>query len=223
MIRGWRWKPGIVIASRMGSSRLPGKALLKLAGGDTLIASCVKNCLKTGLDVAVAVPWADRDSGIRDEAGDNYAQVVSFEIKDWDVRRRLILAGERLKFDPVIRITGDCPYPDPALILHSLSVFVMHGVDLASNVWPVRSFVKGLDVEVVSLNALRWSETRKGAFWHSDCEHVTKALYRDKPKRGLLPVINDGRWPDQTLPAICIDTKEDYQRLAGVRAARGIA
>ena len=75
----------------------------------------------------------------------------------------------------MVRITGDCPLVDPALVDEAIRQFKSAGVDYLSNVSPA-TYPDGLDTEVFSLQALE----RAGRETHEafDHEHVTPYLRR---------------------------------------------
>jgi glutamate-1-semialdehyde 2,1-aminomutase len=77
----------------------------------------------------------------------------------------------------IVRITGDCPFTDPGIVDEVCAAFDSGCVDYASNVDPP-TFPDGLDVEVVSTDALR----RVAALEHEGRfrEHVTLAI-RERP------------------------------------------
>jgi glutamate-1-semialdehyde 2,1-aminomutase len=87
-----------------------------------------------------------------------------------DVLGRFVDAATKHHADVVVRITGDCPLVDAALVDYCIEQFQATGVDYFSNVAPP-SFPDGLDIEVVKLGALVEANTlSKRAFDH---EHVT--------------------------------------------------
>ena len=87
-----------------------------------------------------------------------------------DVLDRYYRAAEAAAADTVVRITGDCPLIDPALVDEVCEAFAQGGVDYASNVDP-HTYPDGLDTEVFSFAALRtaWQE----ALAPREREHVT--------------------------------------------------
>jgi spore coat polysaccharide biosynthesis protein SpsF len=76
----------------------------------------------------------------------------------------------------VVRLTGDCPLADPAVIDATIDHVIGAGADYGSNTPPRRSFPKGLDVEVMTAAALRAAAAR--ATGPEEHEHVTWGLHR---------------------------------------------
>ena len=72
-----------------------------------------------------------------------------------DVLERYRLAIDEHPCDGVVRITADCPLIDPAIVDLVVRRWRETGADYASNVIEPRTYPKGLDVEVISVEALR--------------------------------------------------------------------
>jgi spore coat polysaccharide biosynthesis protein SpsF (cytidylyltransferase family) len=141
-----------VIVARMGSTRLPGKSLMPLAGRAVLghmidIARAVDGldevCIATS-DLAVDHPIAafaaaERTRCIRGDAD--------------RVLDRLHLAVQQTAADIVVYIGGDCPLLDPAVLSAALADFAATPCDYLNNYGPP-TFPEGLDVNIVSRAAL---------------------------------------------------------------------
>ncbi len=194
---------GIVVAARMGSTRLPGKHLKRFGSGN-VIGSCLARCKASGLKVVLTVPVLDMYSFSEAASG-----VLIYGGDERNVLRRMIGAAEINDIDPVIRVTGDCPFPEPSLINQMEIAYRQLHLDLLSNVWPIRRFAKGLDVEVVKLAALKKIASDA---CRSEQEHVTHGLYH-RDGFVIQGFANTGEWPDENSEPLCIDTAEDLERL----------
>jgi spore coat polysaccharide biosynthesis protein SpsF len=75
----------------------------------------------------------------------------------------------------VVRLTGDCPLADPAVIDATIEHVTGAGADYGSNTPPHRTFPKGLDVEVMTAGALRAAAARAAS--PEEYEHVTWGLH----------------------------------------------
>ena len=96
-----------------------------------------------------------------------------------------------------MRLTADCPLADPEVIDATSARFEESGADYASNVAEPRTFPKGLDVEVMTAEALRRAAAETGD--PHDREHVTPYLYRHPDRfrlAGLAQAADEGavRW-----------------------------
>ena len=92
---------------------------------------------------------------------------------------RFLIAVEDRR-GPVVRITGDCPLIDPALVDATIERFSSApGCAYATNIDP-RRFPDGLDVEVIDAAVLRAVATEELS--PEEREHVTLAI-RTQPER----------------------------------------
>ena len=145
-----------IIQARMGSTRLPGKALVDLAG-EPMLARVVHRVQRASsvheVMVATTVQPAD----------DTIAQLCA--VNGWpctrgsqnDVLDRYYQAALASQADVVVRITSDCPLIEPEVIDQVVGALLagQPAVDYASNVQPPRTFPRGLDTEAMRFDALR--------------------------------------------------------------------
>lgn len=169
-----------IIQARMGSSRLPGKVLADVNNRPLLWYVVRRTQLAKLVDqVVVAIPDTAEDLAIAKVCA-NW-QVPCVAGAEHDVLSRFAMVAELWTPAPthIVRITADCPLIDPAAIDSVLSLFHAKGGDrvaYASNVFPVRTFPDGLDVEAFSVGTLRGLDTC--ASTPDDREHVTSYLHR---------------------------------------------
>lgn len=167
-----------IIQARTGSTRLPGKVLLDLAG-EPMLARAVSRVrrAKTLDDVVVATTSLPPDDAIVELCAERGWNV--FRGSEDDVLDRYYRAAVAHRADAVVRITSDCPLIDPDVVDQVVTAFLERRprVDYASNVLPVRTFPRGLDTEVFSFDALAraWREDKNPA-WR---EHVTPYIYNN--------------------------------------------
>ncbi len=206
-----------IIQARMGSTRLPGKVLLDLAG-KPMLERIVSRCRQASTldEVLVATTTQPADDRIADLcAAHNWP---GFRGSEDDVLDRYYRAALQQQAEIVVRITGDCPLIDPEVIDLTVKKFLEHGaLDYASNSLDRITFPRGLDVEVMSFNALTraWHEDHNPA-WR---EHVTPYIYRHPEKFRLLSVTNEVdyshlRWTVDT-PADLALVRKIYEHFGG--------
>ncbi len=96
-----------------------------------------------------------------------------------DVLDRYYRAARRFNPETVVRLTGDCPLADPAVIDAGINYFLKNNFDYVSNCVE-RSFPIGLDFEVFRFGCLEtaWRE----AVLPSEREHVTPFI-KNHPER----------------------------------------
>jgi len=107
-----------------------------------------------------------------------------------DVLDRFVQAAHAFEAEVIVRITGDCPLIDPALIDQTVEAMQSARVRFAANRLPWdRTFPIGLDVEVCSLEALE--EAGRQAELPNEREHVMPYLYKDGGNHEVILVRND--------------------------------
>jgi spore coat polysaccharide biosynthesis protein SpsF len=160
----------------MSSTRLPGKVLMPLAGAPMIVRQIERVARASRIDRLVVATSVDASDDELAAAATGAGVAVHRGPLD-DVLARFIGALEAHgPADHVVRLTGDCPLADPAVIDATIAHVIGAGADYGSNTPPRRSFPKGLDVEVMTAAALRAAAARAAS--PEEHEHVTWALHR---------------------------------------------
>ena len=156
-----------VIQARMSSTRLPGK-VLRLIEGVPTIGRMVQRLSYSqrlgGIIVACSVNPAD--DRIAAYCSQNRIAYVRGPEKELD--QRLMMALDHMAGDALVRITADCPLVDPGLldILIGMWEAGTPGIpthpDYVSNVYPNRTYPDGLDLEIISRDALQFIINKTG-------------------------------------------------------------
>ncbi len=165
-----------IIQARMGSTRLPGKIMMKLNGISILesLLKQISNCTK--LDgVILATTVNKEDDAIETFANDN--SIDFFRGNSSDVLDRFYQCSKKFSVDNIVRITSDCPLLDPQLVDKVISLFLTKKYDYTNN-FVERTFPFGTEVEVFSFDSLE--KAWKNAKLISQREHVTPYIY-DNP------------------------------------------
>lgn len=176
-----------ILQARTGSTRLPGKVLMDLAGAPLLVRVIERARTIPGLDgVVVATTTAERDRPLIDLARQH--GIEAFAGSEDDVLDRYYQAARQFEADVIVRLTADCPLLDPAVSARVLDRFEQSAVDYVSNTQPP-TYPDGLDTEVISFAALEqaWRE----ATLSSEREHVTPYIWKHPDKFRLASVINE--------------------------------
>ncbi|VFQ46148.1 pyridoxal phosphate-dependent transferase [Desulfoluna butyratoxydans] len=179
----------------MGSSRLPGKTMMDLAGTPLLNRVLRQLSGSTLLDEVVVATSKDSSDDII--AG--FAETQAFRVvrgPEDDVLSRYVLAADVSDADIVVRITADCPLHSPDTVDEVIEGFIDAGVDYASNVSPYTR-PEGQDVEVFTREVL--SQASVNAEMATDREHVTPWIRRKANIKRLdflhsSPVQSPQRW-----------------------------
>ena len=199
-----------IVQARTGSSRLPGKVLMPLAGRPVLDHVVTRVSAAERID-EVVVATSDLPG---DDAIEDYCKARGWTCvrgSETDVLSRYAAAVRESEAEIVVRVTSDCPLFSPRILDDMLAAFDPDSMDYMSTNWPQRSFPVGLDCEIMRGDALlAIAETATDAY---DREHVTSHFYRN-PDRFRLA----GHRCAQPLAhlSITLDTSEDYERLVAL-------
>lgn len=173
-----------ILQARVSSSRLPGK-VLKPVLGVAMLARQIERVRRAErieqLVVATSVDAADdaiaalgADLGVPCHRGPLD-----------DVLTRFILAARPYAPTHIVRLTGDCPLADPALIDQVITHHLATAADYTSNTLPP-TYPDGLDVEVVRMAALEVAAAE--ATRPAEREHVTLFIHQ-RPERFRLAAV----------------------------------
>jgi spore coat polysaccharide biosynthesis protein SpsF len=180
MARTGRLRVVAAIQARLGSRRLPGK-VLRVVSGRPLIGWIVSRlCHAREVDaVVVSTSTAPADAALEKFA--KSAGVGFFRGSEEDVLSRLLETSREFGADAIVRITGDCPLIDPAVVDLVTGTFreSQGRVEYVSNVYP-STFPQGLDVEVLSRELLERLDREIDDSFYRDW---FSAFIREHPER----------------------------------------
>jgi spore coat polysaccharide biosynthesis protein SpsF len=203
-----------IVQARMGRSRLPGKVLKDL-GGAAVLDRVLNRLGRSRLiqELLVATTSEPADDAIVEHCERTGRKM--FRGSEQDVLDRYCRAAKYMNADVVVRITSDCPVIDPEVTDATIRAFLDQHADYASNI-RVRSYPRGLDTEVMTLQALEraWRESTKP----HQREHVTPYIY-ENPGEFALHGIEHGT--DCSQHRWTVDTPEDLQLLRAIYARFG--
>lgn len=200
-----------VVQARMGSTRLPGKVMKPLGGGTVLEQVLLRLSRSTQVhEIVLATTTLAEDSVLESLAKTAGAEIVRGSVAD--VLSRFLVATRVSGADHVVRVTADCPCIDPDVVDRVIAKHVASGADYTTNTRP-RSFPHGLDVEVVTKEALE--QAGREAKAPEEREHVTPFIW-NQPDR--FKMVNLQARQDETMPElrVTLDTVEDYVMLRAV-------
>lgn len=167
---------GAIIQVRLGSERLPNKALLPLpfGRGPCMLEHVVQRASAvSGVDhVIVATTDQPADDAIQRFCEDRGLDVYRGSTDN--VLQRYVETAKTFGLDTVIRLTGDNPFISPEKISFALRQHMASGVDYTLT----EGLPLGTNVEIVTLNALIRAATE--AIEAADKEHVTPYVRRQK-------------------------------------------
>lgn len=212
--------PLVIVQARMGSRRMPGKVLKPILG-HPMLWHIVKRAFWVPEVAEVVVATSDQpgDKPIRRFCQEN--GIAFFAGCEIDVLDRFYQAALKYAGDPLIRITGDCPFVDPQIVGRLLKLY-KHGcydhIGVATGAGAIfldgGKFPDGLDAECFSFAILEraWQEAKNP----QDREHVTPYIWRNKAvfRCGILTGKRDYsqlRWT--------VDHEADFQLVSQVYEA----
>ncbi|MFA6171600.1 MAG: glycosyltransferase family protein [Patescibacteria group bacterium] len=198
-----------IIQARMGSSRLPGKVLLDLAG-EPVLARIIERVKKSKLiDKIIIATSGKKDDDEIDRLGTKLGIDV-FRGSENDVLDRYYQVAKHYGYGHIVRVTGDCPLIDPGIIDEVISLYRLEDVDYATNVIPP-TYPDGLDAEIFSFAALEkaWREAKL----NSGREHVTVYMWQNPGKFKQAHLNNS---VDLSAKRWVLDNPEDYEVMKSV-------
>jgi spore coat polysaccharide biosynthesis protein SpsF len=204
----------VVIQARTGSTRLPNKVMMPLAGKPLLYRMIERvRAASVRFDTVVATTTDPADDPVRELS--KTIGVACFSGHPTDLLDRHYQAALQTKPDAVAKIPSDCPLIDPAIIDKVLSHFLkLEGeCDYVSNLHPP-TYPDGNDVEVMPLHVLEtaWREATKSF----EREHTTPFIW-ERPDRFRLANVEWETGLDFSMShRWTIDYPEDYRFITSV-------
>lgn len=195
---------GAIIQTRMGSSRLPGKVLLKLDDKSVLdyVIEQVKHCNLVNKIIIATTDLSEDDIIVQNS---KHNSVECFRGHPTDVLDRYYQCAKEYTLSTIVRITSDCPFIDPQVVDNAIKTFTESPCDYLSNNKP-RTFPYGLDVEVFSFDALE--NAWRNAHLPSEREHVTSFIYKNSDK---FRICNIKFHDDYSMLRLTIDRVNDFK------------
>lgn len=191
---------GILLQARVGSTRLPAKALEPI-GGRTIVEQCLRRLMRGGAGrVILATTDAAEDDTLALLASRLGAGVYRGDRNN--VLQRFIAAAGLYGFDTIVRATGDNPGVDHDAPRRLLRALVDTGADYVAE----QGLPCGAAVEAVTTSALRRAAALATTAF--DREHVTTFI---RERRDLFDVREIPAPPALRVPSlrITVDTAAD--------------
>ncbi len=170
----------LITQARYGSSRLPGKVLMRVGSGTKTLLDIhltrIQQC--KSIDKFILATTVEPESIEISRIGKLYGFDV-FHGSVSDVLDRFYQVAKDYDCTYIVRVTSDCPFADAALI-DQIVEFTISG----NYLYCITSgdFPDGVDIEVFSCILLK--EAWKNATLLSDREHVTPYIRRVAKERG---------------------------------------
>ena len=178
---------GIIVQTRTGSTRLPGKVMMK-ADDKLLMVDYVINQLKHSKlhdEIVIATTDLKQDDVIFDYVTNR--NIPCFRGDEKNVLERHYQCAKKYAFSTIVRIPSDKPLIDPTIVDSVIEKFQSNSYDYISNFSVenddhrfIPSYPSGTEVEIFSFTALETAW--KNATSEHDKEHVTPYIYTHPEK-----------------------------------------
>ena len=179
---------GIIVQTRTGSTRLPGKVMMK-ADDKLLMVDYVINQLKHSKlhdEIVIATTDLKQDDVIFDYVTNR--NIPCFRGDEKNVLERHYQCAKKYAFSTIVRIPSDKPLIDPTIVDSVIEKFQSNSYDYISNFSVdvndndrfIPSYPSGTEVEIFSFTALETAW--KNATSEHDKEHVTPYIYTQPEK-----------------------------------------
>jgi spore coat polysaccharide biosynthesis protein SpsF len=196
-------RTGVFIQVRLGSTRLPAKAVLPLAGA-TVIQHVMRAVRQVGAEVhALLTDPASAEKLSPLAAAEEFLLFVG---SPEDVLGRFCAACRQYEVDRVVRVTGDNPLTSANLASGILAVHDEARADLSHYLdvpW-------GMGVEAVESRALFQAE--RDAVDTAEREHITTHHYRHRERFRIVEEPPPA-WAFMPEGRVTVDTPQDYERV----------
>lgn len=202
----------ILIAVRLASTRLPGKALVDIEGQPALarLVERLKRVRRAG-EIVLCTTCHPADDPLV-----NLAEAMGIRVfrgPEEDVMARFLGAARMVGADHIVRVTGDDILRDPEYIDRAIDFHLDQNAEYTS----VAGLPYGVDSEVISVRALSWAHEH--ARDPSRSEYLT--WYLDNPAYFRTATLKAD--PDHWRPEyrLTLDTPEDLALMRAVFKALG--
>ncbi len=198
-----------IIQARIGSTRLPNKVMMPLAGKPLLLRMYERvNAAKHNDVIIIATTEEANDDPIVNLCKDN--DIKYFRGNSTDLLDRHYKASLPFNPDAVVKIPSDCPLIDPEIIDKVLKYYIDNEniFDFVSNLHPA-SYPDGNDVEIFSMSALKdaWLNAKK----ELEREHTTPYFWENLDKFNVGNVKWESGKDYSMSHRFTIDYEQDYE------------
>lgn len=197
-----------VIQARMGSSRLPNKVLMPLAGKPLFLRMYERVAASQYAgEIIIATTNDKSDDKIEKLCIENEIKVFRGHQKD--LLDRHYQTAKKYNADAVVKIPSDCPLIDPKIISKVINYYLDNSdkYDYVSNLHPA-TYPDGNDVEIMSMRCVEkaWEEAERPF----EREHTTPYFWENPDVFNIGNVEWETRLDYSMSYRFTIDYLEDY-------------
>jgi spore coat polysaccharide biosynthesis protein SpsF (cytidylyltransferase family) len=200
-------KAFVFIQARMGSFRLPGKALKEI-DSKPLLQYCIERLQLTfGANLVVLTSVEKKDDVLENWCKENKVHV--YRGSERNVLERYFFAAKEFDADHIIRATGDNPLVEPYFAKNLLNEHINLGADYSSNKSEIGSNLPdGLGVEIFTKATLEKLNYLSSSSHHF--EHVNEYLLENKSDFKIYKDVNQCGLIDKSDIRLTVDTEGDF-------------
>lgn len=197
-----------IIQARCGSTRLPNKVLLPLAGKPLLVRMAARVMAAKLVGTVVIATTTDPQDDIIAELC-RHENLPYFRGHSTDLLDRHYQAALYYGADTVLKIPSDCPLIDPAIIDKTIQYYTDHlgQYDYVGNLHPA-SYPDGNDVEIMPLSIL--AQAHSHATKGIEREHTTPYIWQNPQLFRIGSVLWETGLDYSDSHRFTIDYPEDY-------------
>ena len=206
---------GIIIQARMGSTRLPGKILLRI--GDHLLLEHILLRLATlrrTVTTVIATSDTTRDDVVAEFCAAH--SVNCFRGSEQNVLDRYYQCARAYNFQHIIRLTGDNPFPDIEELDQLITLHLAGHFDYSNS---FANLPVGVGAEIFTFAALQQSWQQGKEAHH--LEHVNEYML-EHPEIFATALLTVGTVKNKPHVRLTVDTADDYQRACYIVQASGM-
>ena len=195
-----------IIQARMGSTRLPGKVLMDIAGRP-MLDWVVLAAEQSKVDYVIIATTMNREDDILAEEYDVLRHSRKLRNGRNDVLARYYYVASVFEPEHVMRLTGDCPLARPDVMDAVIDLHLQNGYDFTHSERAEGGWPNGTGAEIMTFAALEQAHIEATDLY--DREHVTSYFYRnpDKFNVGFYPC------PYNASGKFSVDTEEDLKQV----------
>ena len=168
-----------IIQARLGSTRLPGKVMMKIDSKKTILESMLNQLRYSKLVDRIIVATSNK---LEDDSIENFCKekrIECFRGSEKDVLDRYYQCAKKYSSSTIVRMPADKPLLDPNVVDKVIEEFINKNYDYITTFLP-STFPSGTEVEIFSFLTLE--KTWKESVLPSEREHVTPYIYNNPEK-----------------------------------------
>jgi len=202
---------GIIVQARMSSTRLPKKVLKEILSKPMLHRQ-VDRLKNSKCAQKLIIATSDQNSDLAISQLCSQIGVECFLGPLDDVLARFYKCAKKYSLQHIVRISGDCPLIDAAIIDEIIEFHLNNNADYTTNCIE-RTFPDGQDIEIFTIKALKiaYLDAKKP----SEREHVTPYIRES----GQFSTVNYLAKKDLSHFRMSVDHKEDFDLVTQVYKA----